>query len=255
TSASDPSLSGRAVAGVVMSQLRVGEFRAALQDAELLSQAHRDNSLVVAVRGDALWAAGMFQEAEEAYDTALKLDPLQPRALHGRARSLSARNQLTAALADAQEALRLDPREGEYHNTAGAIYERMHLFEEAAAAFGNYVNLLPERDRNDRALWARETIRFLHSFDNRKPLDMGEGATRACGPWRSACSATRSSSAPRSTAPCRISCSTPAQSRQSSRASSRVTPEWRRSPIRKARASATSASADCRSAASTRSRS
>jgi predicted aspartyl protease len=118
----------------------------------------------------------MFQEAEEAYDTALKLDPSQPRARHGRARSLSARNQLTAAMADAQEALRLDPREGEYHNTVGAIYERMHLFEEAAAAFGNYVNLLPERDRNDRALWARETIRFLHSFDNRKPLDMGEGA-------------------------------------------------------------------------------
>src|SRR4051812_19200150 len=80
------------------------------------------------------------------------------------------------AQADAQEALRLEPREGEFHNTVGAIYQRMHRFEEAAAAFANYVNLLPERDRNDRALWARETIRFLHSFDNRTPLDFGAGA-------------------------------------------------------------------------------
>ena len=37
----------------------------------------------------------------------------------------------------------------------------MQRYQEAAAAFGNYVNLLPDRDRGDRALWVRETIRFL----------------------------------------------------------------------------------------------
>ena len=176
TNAADKTLAGRAVAGVVMSQLRVGDFRGALQDADGLSRAHDGDALVTAVHGDALWASGLFQEAEAAYDAALVIEPLQARARHGRARSLSARNQLDAALADAQEALHLDPREGEYHNTVGAIYQRMHRFEEAAAAFGNYVNLLPERDRNDRALWARETIRFLQSFDNRKPLDLGVGS-------------------------------------------------------------------------------
>ena len=56
--------------------------------------------------------------------------------------------------------MRLAPREGEFHNTVGAIYQRMHRFEEAAAAFGNYVNLLPNRDRSERAVWARESIKF-----------------------------------------------------------------------------------------------
>ncbi len=76
-------------------------------------------------------------------------------------------------MAEAQEAVRLAPREGEFHNTVGAIYQRMHRFQEAAAAFGNYVNLLPDRDRGDRAVWARESIRFLESFNNRAPVDFG----------------------------------------------------------------------------------
>ena len=98
----------------------------------------------------------MFQEAEAAYDAALAIEPLQARARNGHARSLSARNQLDAALAEAQEAVRLDAREGEFHNTVGAIYQRMHRFKEAAAAFVNYVNLLPgPRPRGARAVGAR----------------------------------------------------------------------------------------------------
>jgi tetratricopeptide (TPR) repeat protein len=174
TAASDAAMAGRAAAGVVMSQLRVGSFRPALVDADALLRAHPGDPLLTAVHGDALWAAGMFQEAEAAYDASLAIDPSQARGRHGHARSLSARNQLTAAMAEAQEALRLNPREGEFHSTVGSIYQRMHRFQEAAAAFANYVNLLPDRDRGDRALWARESIRFLESFNNHPPLDFGE---------------------------------------------------------------------------------
>ena len=173
TTARDPVLAGRAASGVVMSQLRVGEFRPALIDAEALLRVHPDDALLNAVHGDALWAAGMFQEAEAAYETCLGLDPAQARGHHGRARSLAAKNQMTAAIAEAQDAVRIDPREGEFYNTVGSIYQRMHRFGDAAAAFGNYVNLLPDRDRGDRALWARESIRFLESFDNHPPLDFG----------------------------------------------------------------------------------
>jgi Flp pilus assembly protein TadD len=56
--------------------------------------------------------------------------------MHGMARSLLARNQLDEAMNQAQAALKLSPRDLEIHHTVGAIYERMHKFEEAAA-YGN----------------------------------------------------------------------------------------------------------------------
>jgi predicted aspartyl protease len=52
----------------------------------------------------------------------------------------------------------------------------MHKYEEAAAAYGNYVNLLPNKDRSEKAEWARAEIRFLRSFGQRLPFDMDPGA-------------------------------------------------------------------------------
>jgi predicted aspartyl protease len=77
---------------------------------------------------------------------------------------------------EAQAALRLSPRDLEIHHTVGAIYERMHKYEEAASAYGNYVNLLPNKDKSDKAEWARAEIRFLRSFGQRLPFDMDPGA-------------------------------------------------------------------------------
>ena len=171
--APDPGASARAAAGVVLSQLRVGAFRPALGEAQTLLAGHPGDALLTAVEGDALWSCGMFEEAEAAFAAALALDAAQPRARHGHARSLSTRNQLDAALAEAREAVRLSPRDPEFHSTVGAIYQRMHRYQDAAAAFANYLNLLPNRDRGDRAMWVRETIRFLESFDKRVPLDFG----------------------------------------------------------------------------------
>jgi predicted aspartyl protease len=79
-------------------------------------------------------------------------------------------------MSEAQEALRLSPRDMEVHHTVGAIYERMHKYEEAAGAYSNYVNLLPNKDKSDKAEWARAEIRFLRSFGQRLPFDMDPGA-------------------------------------------------------------------------------
>jgi predicted aspartyl protease/Flp pilus assembly protein TadD len=174
TTTTDAVLAARASAGIVLTRLRVGDFRAALVDSEALMKVHPEDSLMLAVHGDALWGSGMFQEAEASYDRSLALDPSQARARSGHARSLLARNQLDSAMAEAQEAVRLAPRDGEFHNTVGTIHQRMHHFKQAAASYTNYVNLLPDRDRGDRAVWARESIKFLESFNNREPFDFAD---------------------------------------------------------------------------------
>ena len=95
---------------------------------------------------------------------------------------------------EAQFAIRLSPRDPEFHATVGTIYQQMHRYQEAAAAYGNYVNLLPDRDRGDRAMWARETIRFLSRSTSAVPLDFGaEPEDAGVDASRSACSATRCS--------------------------------------------------------------
>jgi Flp pilus assembly protein TadD/predicted aspartyl protease len=178
--AEDPLASSEAGAGLVVSLLRLGDFQGAFKEATTLNQTRGEDAQITAAYGEALWASGMFEEAEAAYERSLKLDPEQARARHGRARSLAAQGRLSEAMVEAQEALRLSPREGEFYYTVGSIYERLNRFDEAAAAFGNYVNLLPNRDRSEKAAWARAEIRFLQSFKDRRPLDMGsQSDTRA----------------------------------------------------------------------------
>ena len=174
--APDTSSNRAAREGVVQSALRIAEFTTARTAAdELTALAPRDPQ-AAALHGDALWAAGLFQEAEERYEEALTMAPELARGRHGLARSLAARSQLPESLAEAMEAARLDPRDLEIHHTIGTIYERMGKYEEAAAAFGNYVNLLPNKDRSDKADWSRSEIKFLRSFGQRVPFEMDPGA-------------------------------------------------------------------------------
>jgi predicted aspartyl protease/Flp pilus assembly protein TadD len=175
----DEALRRRAQAGLALALLRTGDFAAARTEAQQLVTAEAGDARALALFADTLWASGLFDEAELAYENALKADPSEARAHHGRARLLTARNRLDEALIEAQEALRLAPREAEYHHDAGVIYERQYKYEDAAVAFGNYVNLLPNKDRSDKAAWTRAEIRFLDSFKGRTAVDF-EGQQ---GPW------------------------------------------------------------------------
>jgi len=171
----DTAVLRTARSGVITSALRVAEFDLALHEAEaLVKMAPRDVS-AIALHADALWASGLFEEAEARYKDALQLQPDHARGLHGIARSLLARNQLDDAMVQAQAALRLGPRDMEVHHTVGAIYERMHRYEEAAVAYGNYVNLLPNKDTSEKAAWSRAEIRFLRSFAQRVPFQVDPG--------------------------------------------------------------------------------
>ena len=162
--------------GVVQSALRIAEFTTARREAEHLLTADPHSPDVLSLYGDSLWASGLFDDAESKYRDALAIVPEQARAHHGMARSLVARSQLDDALNEAQAALKLSPRDLEIHHTVGTIFERMHKYEEAAAAFTNYVNLLPNKDHSEKADWSRAEIRFLRSFGQRVPFETDPGA-------------------------------------------------------------------------------
>ncbi|HET9832847.1 MAG TPA: aspartyl protease family protein, partial [Vicinamibacterales bacterium] len=171
----DTSLQRSARAGLITSALRVAEFDLARHEAETLVKIAPRDASAVSLYADALWASGLFEEAEGRYRDSLSLQPDLARGLHGVARSLLARNQLDDAMVQAQAALRLAPRDLEVHHTVGAIYERMHKYEEAAVAYGNYVNLLPNKDTSEKAAWSRAEIRFLRSFAQRVPFQAEPG--------------------------------------------------------------------------------
>jgi len=161
--------------GMIQAALRVAEFDIARREAlQLVTGAPADPE-AASLYGDALWAAGLFAESEDQYRLALKATPDLARGHHGMARALAARSRLDDAMSEAQTAIRLSPRDLELHHTVGAIYERMHKYEEAAASFTNYVNLLPQKDTSDTAAWSRAEIKFLRSFGQRVPFQMDPG--------------------------------------------------------------------------------
>src|SRR5262249_41705148 len=161
--------------GVIASALRVAEFDLARAEAEKLFQADPKSPDSMTLYGDALWSAGLFQEAEAEYRDALAMSPDLARGHHGMAKALAARSRLDDAMNEAQAALRLSPRDLEIHHTVGTIYERQHRYEEAANAYSNYVNLLPNKDHSEKADWSRQEIRFLRSFGQRIPFESEPG--------------------------------------------------------------------------------
>lgn len=177
--AENKSLSVQARIGVVKSALRLGEFVEAQKEAATLKQQDPRRADVLAVHADALWSAGLFDEAHDEFRDALSIEPQLSRGRHGLARALASQNKLDEALNEAQAALKTSPRDEEIHHTVGAIFERMRRYEQAAAAYGNYVNLLPNKDRSDKAAWSRSQIRFLRSFGEREPIALDEAAAEA----------------------------------------------------------------------------
>ena len=175
----DSSIALPARVGVVKSALRIGEFAEAHTEATALKAMAPRNPEVMSVHADALWASGLFDEAAEEFRDTLALVPDLSRGHHGMARALASQNRLEDALNEAQAALKLAPRDEEIYHTVGTIFERMRRYEQAAAAYTNFVNLMPNKDHSDKAAWSRSQIRFLKSFGEREPIAIDdEAATR-----------------------------------------------------------------------------
>ena len=165
----------RASTGLLEALLQVAEFTRARQEAEYLHGVAPQDQAALALNGDAQWAAGLFDEAEQIYRDVLVLDPESGRARHGLAKSFATRNQLDEALDWAEAALEVSPDRATFHHTLGSIYQLMHRFPEAADAYEHYVDLLAAHDANtDKANWARAEVRFLRSFGDRPAIQIAD---------------------------------------------------------------------------------
>ncbi|MBM3820969.1 MAG: tetratricopeptide repeat protein [Acidimicrobiia bacterium] len=182
----DPALAIRARKGHVKTALRLAEFDLALEVGERLAADAPSDAEAITLHGDAMWSTGLFDESEALYRKAFAISPDSSRAQYGIARSLSTRNRLDEALEVALKAAALAPRDGEIYASIGEIYERLHRFDEAANAYTNYINLLPNKDRSDKAAWSRAQVRFLEAFEGRVPVQVDEldNRTRHTVPFR-----------------------------------------------------------------------
>ena len=168
----DHDLQVRARAGKVKTALRIAEFDLAQKEGELLRASAPSDPEVLSLYADSLWSGGLFDEADDVYRQALALNKESSRARFGLARSLATRNKLEEALTEAQAAAAMAPRDGEIHAEIGGIYQRLHRFDEAANAYNNFINLLPNKDRSDKASWTRSQVKFLKAFEGRTPVEI-----------------------------------------------------------------------------------
>ena len=168
----DLALGTRARKGKVRSALRIAEFDLARAEAETLNVGERPDAEARALLGDALWASGLFDEADAAYGEALAVAPGSSRARFGFARALASHSRLDEALAEALEIASIAPQDAEVQALVAVVYQRLHRFEEAADAYERYIALLPGLDDNINAALAMSTVRLLRSFENRVPEDL-----------------------------------------------------------------------------------
>lgn len=172
--APDFDLSVRARKGKVKTELRLAEFVTARRDAEQLHNDAPGDNDAATLYGDALWSTGLFDEADTVYEDVLKREPGSSRARFGVARSLATRSRLDEALREGLAAVAAAPRDGEIHAAVGDIYERLNRFDEAAASYTNFINLLPNKDHSDKAAWSRAQVQFLKAFEGRQPVEFSE---------------------------------------------------------------------------------
>jgi tetratricopeptide (TPR) repeat protein len=166
----DAALAADARKGTIRAALRVGEFTIARQSAAVLSENAVDAESLT-LSGDALWAAGFFDESDREYDRALAIDPDSARARHGLARSLSSRSRLPEALTEVERALQHAPDDSDLRALSGTVLERLNRFDEAAAAYDRHSELLPRRE-SAAIVTARNRATLLRSFAKRPPLQV-----------------------------------------------------------------------------------
>jgi predicted aspartyl protease/Flp pilus assembly protein TadD len=153
----------------IRTALRTAEFGNTRQDAEQMLAAAPRDAEALALYGDALWASGLFEEAETSYRSALDAGgPPLSDARRGLARALASRGQLQDASELVQLALESGAADPELLAVAGSIHERLGRYVKAAEAYESYASQLAPAE-NVAIGTARARAGFLRAFDGRTP--------------------------------------------------------------------------------------
>jgi len=64
------------------------------------------------------------------------------------------------------------PRDGEIHAEIGAIYQRLHRFDEAANAYNNFITCCRTRTAATRPRGRARQVKFLKAFEGRNPVEV-----------------------------------------------------------------------------------
>jgi len=129
-----------------------GNVDRALSDYDRAVRAHRGVFWIQVQRGDAYFLVGDYEEALESYDAAVELNPDTASVLNNRALIYGAApdeelHNAPQALADAQRANALAPRQPAYIDCLAVAYAANGDFDRAVAEEQRAINLLPPGDQ------------------------------------------------------------------------------------------------------------
>ncbi len=114
----------------------------------------KEQATLIAYRGDAWLGLNKLDNARTEYDKSLQIDPTSARAKLGHALLMSANHETDKAIALAEEASELDPKDGRAWSLLAAFYKVKGELEKADAAYGKAIEhqRLKYIDRANRAL-------------------------------------------------------------------------------------------------------
>ncbi len=123
---------------------QLGDLEAMLTDGERAATIRNKWSLTHDVRGRALLYMGRFEEAESAFGRAIQLDPtLFPSYWINRALAKNGMGRFSEAIADANEAIRLQPESGQGFRARARARAGLGDVEEALADYAQAIQLSP----------------------------------------------------------------------------------------------------------------
>jgi tetratricopeptide (TPR) repeat protein len=110
-------------------------------------------------RGNSYEKQGDLDRAIADYDEAIRLDPKHANAFYNRGNAYTRKGDFDRAIADFSEAIRLNPKDSIATTNRGSVYERKGDFDRALADYNDAIRLDPKNALafNNRC-WLRATL-------------------------------------------------------------------------------------------------